>query len=214
MAFLWSQGEHVTLIGRTGSGKTSLARELLKLRRYVIVMLSKPDPLIWPGTWKRISTVKQVDVADATRYLLKPSYERQASEFYQAFSMAWEQGGWCVYIDELYYMQRLGLEESIVKLLTQGRSNFLTVVCGVQRPAWVSRFAFSEPRYVISAKLGDRADIRRVGEIVGEGYVQECEKLDWHEFLVLDRQTDTMQMVTRDTVADVFKNVASSRKAG
>src|SRR5690349_6421632 len=38
----WRQGEHVGLIGPTGSGKTTLAMWLLPLRKYVVVLGTKP----------------------------------------------------------------------------------------------------------------------------------------------------------------------------
>lgn len=35
--FIWRQGEHVTIIGNTSSGKTTLARAILPIRRFVTV---------------------------------------------------------------------------------------------------------------------------------------------------------------------------------
>src|SRR5438034_912004 len=41
------QGDHVAIIGPTGTGKTHLALEVAELRSYVIVVACKPDdPLI------------------------------------------------------------------------------------------------------------------------------------------------------------------------
>lgn len=37
----WQQGEHVALVGKTGVGKTSLARDILSARDYVMVLALK-----------------------------------------------------------------------------------------------------------------------------------------------------------------------------
>ncbi|MGY5107128.1 hypothetical protein, partial [Streptomyces sp. 900105245] len=40
--FRWRQGEHVALIGPTGSGKTHAAFWLLPMRDYVCILATKP----------------------------------------------------------------------------------------------------------------------------------------------------------------------------
>ena len=40
-SFRWKQGEHVTLLGPTGQGKTTLALAILPRREYVIVFGTK-----------------------------------------------------------------------------------------------------------------------------------------------------------------------------
>lgn len=90
-------------------------------------------------------------------FTLNPKYEHQRREFSQAYELAWRQGGWTVYVDELFYQsERLHLTEPIERLLTQGRSKNLSVAIGMQRPARVSRFAISESTHVLSFGLEGR----------------------------------------------------------
>lgn len=160
--------------------------------------------MLWPASWKKIDKASKIDLAISTHYILRPTYEAQAEEFYRAFDLAWDSGGWTIYIDELFYLQRLHLEPAIEKLLTQGRSNYITVMSGVQRPAWVTRFAMSEARHIMAGKMGDKADVKRVGEIVGQEYAGKVQALQFHDFLWLDRNTDEMRVITRDSVQKVF----------
>src|SRR4051812_9363940 len=44
----WKQGQHVGVVGRTGSGKTYLVSKLVMLRRYVIIFRTKPDTNKFP----------------------------------------------------------------------------------------------------------------------------------------------------------------------
>src|SRR6516162_6060466 len=47
LATNWRPGQHVTLIGKTGSGKTHIALSLMELRSYVIFAATKRrDPLV------------------------------------------------------------------------------------------------------------------------------------------------------------------------
>ncbi len=133
----------MALIGDTGSGKTFLEARLLDYRQYVIVLRTKPDDVQFPG-YLRIKRIESINTAHH-RYLLEPKYERQRLELHRALEMAWKGGGWTVAIDELYYAQeRLKLEQPIEMLLTQGRSKHISVVCGMQRPVGVTRFALSQ----------------------------------------------------------------------
>src|SRR5690242_7261177 len=60
--FLWRQGEHVSLIGRTGGGKSTLALAITPKRKYVAVLGTKPRDSTLSGLlkngegWRRMPT--------------------------------------------------------------------------------------------------------------------------------------------------------------
>lgn len=118
----------------------------------------------------------------------------------------WEEGGWCIYIDEMYYIQHvLKLQSYCESLLTQGRSKHISMVLGVQRPAWVSRFALSEPIHVLSSKLRDGRDIATMKMVAGDEYASELSKLKRYEFGYLNRDTMSYRVVNRTTVSDALE---------
>ena len=94
----------------------------------------------------------------------------------------------------------LGLHNALVKLLTQGRSKGLTVVLGVQRPAWISRFAISEPTHVFSSKLNDKRDIKTMSDTNGDEYALTLPRLRRYQFSYLSREDMHIVTVDRDTV--------------
>jgi len=112
---------------------------------------------------------------------LRPKYDEQLREFALALERAWRQGGWCMYLDELFYLDRLGLRPLIERLLTQGRSKGITVVSGLQRPVAVTRFAVGESRHVISFGLEGR-DARELGEATTDRMRRVVEDLAEFEF--------------------------------
>jgi len=151
LPFEWRQGEHLAITGETGSGKSTLAAGLLAARwPYYAVVKTKPDDVRYPGrTIARAASMESkhnrfiLDLSEARR-------EVQEARVREITESAWKQGGWTIYYDELFYLERLGLVDTVEHLLTQGRSKGLTVVVGMQRPARITRFALSQATHVIS----------------------------------------------------------------
>lgn len=159
----WRQGEHVSVVGDTGTGKTFLLSKLLPIRQHVVVFRTKPDDIKFPG-FKTVNSVKAMDDPSyGDRLLLTPKYEEQGQVGYAMMEKAWKDGGWCVAIDELWYVERLGLKSALERLLTQGRSKHISVVCGMQRPAWVSRFALSQCTHLFSFRV-ERRDSKTLSD--------------------------------------------------
>lgn len=146
------------------------------------MLASKPDDIYWAG-WKTVNTVDKVDPRQADHWRLYPKYEQQAYEFYRAYERVWQEGSWCLCVDELYYQERvLGLGGDVIKLLTQGRSKRISCVVGMQRPAWVSRFALSEPTHVFCFRLGDKRDLKALRDGVGDELADAVSDLDQYQF--------------------------------
>lgn len=172
--FRWQQGEHVAGIGTTGSGKTTLFNALLDRRRYVVWLQTKPkdkvaDGLVRAGWYKAREWPAPVW---AERVILWPRIDRrsfrgeQRSVFLHAIDSIYEAGGWCVYADELYYLVRdLGMEQSFNDLWTQGRSLHISLVAGMQRPAWVPLNAYAQSTHLFFFRANDERDLKTIGGI-------------------------------------------------
>ena len=119
--------------------------------------------------------------------------------------MAYSEGGWTVYADEMYYIKHLGLEPEAIKLLTQGRSQRVTAVVGLQRPSWVTRFAFSETVHYFSFRLGDRRDVLAMRDITGNAeYAEVLPQLKPYEYAYLDTRIGQVRLGTRETLEDIL----------
>lgn len=182
LPFEWKQGEHVSLSGDTGSGKTTLANVLLYGREYTLSLRSKADRAPLPGRYIRTAAAFERDTK-TKRFLLDPLPERKAAEFYPALRQAWRQGSWCVYVDELWHVERMhkALQTQIEMMLTQGRSADITMFTGMQRPVDVSRFAMSQATHNIAFKADGR-DVKTLGEIGTKEWADAVESLKRYEF--------------------------------
>lgn len=183
---VWRPGEHVAIVGDTGTGKTFLMSKLVQLRKYVVFLRTKPDDNNFPG-FERIRVAQGMDHWDAERLLLEPKLSQQAKEVWQALKNVWVHGGWTLAVDELWYIEkRLGLREPVENLLTQGRSKKITVMVGMQRPAWVSRFGIAEATHVFSFRTEGR-DTKTLAESTTPKIALALESLQGHDFVYFNR---------------------------
>lgn len=178
----WKPGEHVSLIGLTGSGKSTLGSRLLDLRRYVVIFRTKSDSVKYQGT-RVVRTAAGLDDPRYDRFELKPQYERQALECQRGLDKVWRAGGFTCYIDELFYVdQELGCRPFINRIATQGRDpGGISLVCAMQRPVSVTRFAVGESTHVFSFGLEGR-DAKIVGETTSPRLSKLVTELGPHEF--------------------------------
>ncbi len=199
---MWRQGEHVAIIGDTGSGKTFLEATILRLglRKYVVVFKVKADPddrRNFRG-FTRIGRLAEMGRTDC--YFLQPARERQQWEGWQLCEKAYKEGSWTVVIDELWHAEhKLGLGSQIDMLLTQGRSKGISMVCGAQRPAQISRFVLSQCTHLFAFRCEGR-DILTVAESTTPRVKEVFPKLGKYEYLYYNRST---RELTTGTAANV-----------
>jgi hypothetical protein len=114
--------------------------------------------------------------------------KHQPLEFWSVLEKAYKHGGWTLWIDELLYLDRLGLRTHIENLLTQGRSKGVSVWVGMQRPAQITRFALSESTHVLAFQLEGR-DAKTLADATTPRIIPVVEGLARHEFVWYDRVT-------------------------
>lgn len=175
--FKWRQGEHVTLLGPTGQGKTTLALEILPMRDYVIVFGTKAkdttlDRLIREQgfhkceEWPPPPWAKKIVLWPKLRSLNYRMEQQQT--FGAALYDIYKSGGWTVYLDELRYIcDTLRLSELVENLWQQGRSLGITVVGGNQRPRFVPLNAYDQATHLFVWNFNDKENAKRLAEIVG-----------------------------------------------
>lgn len=201
---VWKQGEHCVIIGRTGSGKTYLMARLFKLRQYVVFFRTKPDKNKFPD----LVTVRRAEAMrsfNGMRLMLDPDYQRQAVEGYRMMEYAWQDGSWCVGIDELWYAEeQLGLTDYVNRMLTQGRSKDITAVLGVQRPVDISRFALSETKHIFIFQTEGRDLKFSLRDSTTDRIVPAVQSLGKYEFVYYNRETGEIRKGNANRLEQVF----------
>jgi hypothetical protein len=171
----------MSLIGPTGSGKTTLARQLLDRRDYVAALATKPadrtmDGLIRRERYRRIRSWDERPpiVGKGQKLVLWPRFRRPEDMVNQQYQLdhalreMFVAGGWCVFADELFYLcKTLRLTSLLETYWTQGRSLGLSLVGGTQRPAHVPLFAYDQATHLFFWRDNDETNLRRVGGLGG-----------------------------------------------
>lgn len=204
--FPWRPGEHVAVIGDTGTGKTFLiSRALLRMRLYVVVLKLKSDDneaTKWAG-FHRIRKAKGMDNERYNRFLLDPVYREQAIEGWRMSERVWRQKGWTVVYDEEWLAEKIGLTDQIERLLTQSRSLNVSVVSGFQRPVGNSRFAISQSTHVFCFRVEGR-DAKTVAEATTPRMLPVLESLTGRQFAYYNRATRFVGIGTAQSLGSIL----------
>lgn len=183
--FTWWQGEHITAIGPTKSGKTTLFRELMRRsrrehthpwqavvatkRRDEILDTFKPDGFVKMPSWQVYDAEVFPKVMLAPPLPSAKRKDVQAEAIREALTSMYQQGGWLVLLDELKHIaDYLNCKAEVELLLHQGRSAGITVVSAVQRPRHVPLMAYDQADHVFMWESRDSKMRERLAEIGGK----------------------------------------------
>lgn len=175
--FIWKQGEHIGLIGPTNCGKTTLAEAILPLRKYIVVLATKPrdkslDRFGKANGFEKITEWKTISPNRMPRRLLWPyakdlnAVNVQHKVFANALVQIYREGGWCVYMDELWFMiHHLKFEFAIKTYLQQARSLDISLVVATQRPAFVPLEVYDQSTHLFFWRDNDERNLKRISGI-------------------------------------------------
>lgn len=214
-SWTWRQGEHVTIVGPTGTGKTTLMRALMRkrfeARGAVAVLATKPadrtleawarqDQLAVVQSWPpraplfrtppdpepgvrwdhRVMVWPRGGKTEDRRALLEDTHRTALRD------MFW-QGNWCIAAEELHYMSdRLNLDDDLIEIWTQGRSNNVSLIGGTQRPVNIPLYAYSQASHLFMFGDNDEVNLSRlqgIGGMSGKGLQQLVRSLPFHDVL-------------------------------
>lgn len=198
----WKQGEHVTLIGPTGKGKTEAMIRLLDERKYCVFITTKQidetqDQLKDRG-YRVESDLQMVSPVVAHKFLFRVPWGKMSEDDYRTkvipaqrkvldrlLTKLFSRGGWTIALDELPYVSdQLSLKDTLNLLWLQGRSSKNSVIANTQRPRNVPLAAYSMATHLFIWNTPDSQDIIRNSDFISLDrqavvrVLRSCEKHD------------------------------------
>lgn len=198
----WQQGEHVTIIGPTGQGKTTLALDLMGMRGHPLIIATKPQDSTMERMKREGWHVIRKWPPTRNRTILWPKMRVPRDRFTQAMVIrdalerVFVAGGYAVLIDELsYVINSLKCRLEIEQIWQQGRALNLSLVTCILRPSHIPLLAYDQATHVIMFRDNDETNLKRMG---GLGHWSKAEiirnvsTLKRHEFLLFNTRDGQM----------------------
>lgn len=193
-------GKRAILAGRTGSGKSTLAQFLMRQSggHWIIINpkwtaafdnLPRANKIIGIKTKEIQKSVFSEGKFDYT--IINPKKNEISPEILDLL-IEWIHDNFThvgVYVDELYSVHTNGRAgPGLIGLLTRGRELGQTFLGATQRPAYLSKFIFSEAEYICGMSLNLKDDRVRMYEFTGHPAFEV--KLPEYEWLWYDVNAD------------------------
>lgn len=181
----WVQGQHVGLIGKTGSGKSHLALELMDLRPFDIIIATKRyDPLLEEASRGYIvredmSEIPRTDEGYPihNKVIIWPGtalkdenarLSKQKESITNTLNTAERQRYWTVLIDDVMWVyDMLGLSKKLEAIWYQARSAGISLVAAAQRPVKTPRNMVAQASHLFLFSVSDKRDLEHFREIGG-----------------------------------------------
>lgn len=215
----WRNGQHLTIVGETGDGKSWLAADILQEKKYVIAFATKGADETLDTRYKGFTHLKEWKPEWHHRKILfwpkqrwLGDYDIQRVQLWKALNTAYKQGAWYFYFDDGFLIcNGLNLGRAMQTLYTQMRSEKITLVASMQRPSarTVPVEMYNQARYLLVFRLNDNRDIDTVARQSGIDYKllrQLRDQLQRHSLPKGKEKSDFIYII-RGRSATIVRNV-------
>lgn len=210
--------ERVFICGKTGSGKTFLARYLTKQIKRLVVLDGKGT--LGTPEWNLDPWNDGIDLKDQDkqfRLRAVPPLKAELADYWDSVLMSCiRAGNITVYIDELYAVcpPNKPPTPTIFACYTRGRELGLGMWASTQRPVWIPLVALSESEHFFVFRLQLMEDKQRLAAFMGTQVLQQIS--EEHGFYYMQAVDDNVTFYKRfnpsEPVTEVEREVIDPEK--
>lgn len=173
MAVVIKPSEHVFIAGRTGSGKTFLARKYLNRYKNVVALDTK-GTLVWPEVPEEeltlVTRLADLGGVKTPKIIYRPDWQEIELEFYnEFFRWCYMRGNTIVWIDEAMSVcpNPMRIPDYYKAILTRGRELQVAAWSLTQRPSGIPQVIMSEATHFFVFDLNMPQDRAKLAEVTG-----------------------------------------------
>lgn len=165
--------EHVFVAGRTGSGKTFLARKYLCQYPHVVVLDTK-GMTDWPEVPRSeltlVTKLEQLGDVDTPKIIYRPGWDEMTDEYYnEFFRWVYRRKNTIVWVDEAMSVtpNPHKIPDYYKAILTRGRERNTAVWSLTQRPSGIAQIIMSEATHFFIFDLNLPQDREKIVDVTG-----------------------------------------------
>lgn len=196
MALVIKPSEHTFIAGRTGSGKTYLARKYLA-RYENVVALDTKGTLDWPEVADDektiITNLSGLGAARTRKIIYRPEWQELELEFYnEFFRWCYMRGQTIVWVDEAMSVcpNPHRMPDYYKAILTRGRELDVSIWSLTQRPAGIPQVIMSESTHFFIFDLNMPQDRYKLAEVTGAEELQDKPSTEYGNYSFWYYNTD------------------------
>ena len=170
-------GQRVFIVGGSGTGKTTLAKTILReIPQYYVVIDSKHEidgKELGSRKFEYIDTVGDLGKTSPRRSIIyRPDTDEESLDNYEVIlDWVYRRGNTCLYVDETMALgNNISYPKSLRAICTRGRTRGVTGIFLSQRPSRIPVEVMSEANHFMIFQTSYPVDKKKMQEMIPPGY--------------------------------------------
>lgn len=199
------RSDRVFIVGKTGSGKTTLATTLLARLPWVVILDPKHQFSFDQGRKRRSDILITKSLAEADKHdepypiIYRPDVREARGGCEDFWGWIWDRENTIVYVDEVTSVSpTVNMPYGYQRAIQQGRGKNIGVWSATQRPARIPTNLLTEAEHVFAFELRALNDLKRMAEYTDPIIIEE--RVKGYDFYYYGVREKDVLLLNKDSI--------------